>query len=235
MVQRPDLLTLVQTDWERSQLFYSSQPSKHIGRYILGTPSAEQLPIDASHLLKTALDTVGNSPDKAHQWASTFGKLSIAITGQYRPDSFTIEPATSHIPPYATELKTNYRQLLRNIMTGRTDHDASRTYLILDNPETISPEMAIIQLLHLVDTDLITKQLVRNEQPILRLIDSDMLAKLRHDNPDILLRLYGNVRQAAHTPTVLGTVAPTGLLEKLRITTEPLTLSPPIPIRPSYA
>lgn len=222
------LETLAADDWHRSKLLHSSNPAQYIGRYTMGDPSSNSLPIDANNLYQTTSHAIDSDPHKAREWARTFGKLSIAITSLPTPDRFLIEPINSHIPHYAAELKGNSRQPVTDLVSSSAEHDSSRTYLIFDNyGKPITPEMAMIQLLHLVDSDIVTGQMIAGKLPSARIIDADMLAKLRSDNPEVLLRLYGNVRHASHTPHILGAVTPTHLLDSQNITTTPLQKTPP--------
>ncbi len=215
----------IQSDFERARNLYSPAEPQFLGRLTISQEDAVSLPLDLEVIYGATFDTIAREPAAAEQYAATFGKLSIMAALDERPTQFMFSRTDSYRPPGVTEIATQPRKNIRQLLTI-PEYDGPTAYLLASDDEAVRVEMALVQAMHMVDTAMVTGR-YNGSFPLVRTIGRDELLEFRAGYPDdVLLRVYGNVRSSVDAPVILGSVVPTDLLEKSGTPTRSLNLAP---------
>jgi hypothetical protein len=210
---------ILRRDYEYARSLYALQEASFIGRLAIGLDDCNG-PINLSQVYERVNETLEEDAFSTKSWASTFGPLSINVDLTGRPTSFDLVPAKSYAPKGVSEIATSPVNRLGNIFNA-ADNDGSFAYLLVDNGEPSSIEMALVQALHMVDTAIVTNQ-YSDQAPLIRLIAPEDLMDLKAEYPDVFIRQYGNVRNLSNVPHILGSVVSVEVLEKSNIPTRVL-------------
>lgn len=210
---------IIAQDYERAGAIYSKLDPTFVGRLTLSQSDSGAI-IDLESVYGVVLETIQDSPELAMQHASTFGALNVRFALNGQPTSYSFDRLVDRPPADSAEISTLPVNSISKIFSYE-DIDGQYTYLLADGGGPLTTEMGLIQALHMVDTALVTEQF-DGRPPNVQLISDEDLLKLRSDNPQMFLRLYGNIRGAEDTPTILGSVIPTSLLESSNVETQGL-------------
>ncbi|HVO86866.1 MAG TPA: hypothetical protein VMT23_04075 [Candidatus Binatia bacterium] len=217
-------MTALQQQPERSipasaERFYSPDKPRLIGRLVLAQTDVVELPLDLDMIYQRTFESLQKSPNKATEWARTYGQLSVGAALDGQPTGFQLDAAAGFRPPRFAELQTARRYPLGSSLAA-TETDSDTAFVICDDgAERV--EMSLIKALHMLDFAIVKGLLdprMETDLPLVVAASPDELWKLAYDK-GIDLRPYGNVRKMSDAPSVLGTVVPTSVLESSGITT----------------
>lgn len=218
------LENIIENERKRGAELYSSAPPSIRGSFVLSQVEAQTLPIDIGAMYTIVDEQIQRNPVKARSYAETFGMTNISLALDGRETFFELEELGAYTSSPRAEVRTQALRSLGEIVTAE-EVDSPVTYILADSgiPQTI--EMSLIQALHMVDTAIVTDMYVAN--PLVQTMSLEAILELRQRYPNVFLRPYGNVRNLAHTPALLGSVVETSLIEASGLKTEPLLSQSP--------
>lgn len=203
-------------EFQDARSLYEPGPPIVVGNFAMSRQQARAAPVSLSEVFEPAIETLQSDPRMAMLFAKRFGKLSVSVALDDAPTTFTL--TDKDVPnPKIAPMKTTTRYLPSEFFEA-PDADSQFTFLLC-NDKAMTAELALIQALHMLDFAIMSKQF-DGQMPLVKAASSEQLVRLQSSYPSAFLRTYGNVRNLSNAPTILGTVIPTSIFEKVGVETE---------------